>query len=311
MARLRPNPPPARDGLSPSCVVVPGGAAQLALDFFCGRFPFISAADWARRMLAGDVVDTRGTPIAAHTMLHGTERLYYYREVPPEPAIPFQETVLWQDAHLLVADKPHFLPVIPSGKYVRETLLVRLKKRLGLEALSPIHRIDRDTAGLVMFSVDPATRNAYQALFRERLVHKLYHAVADWNPALPWPLERASRIVAAAHFMQQCEAPGAPNAFTLIRPLQVRGNAALYELRPHTGQRHQLRVHMAALGLPLYGDDIYPTLLPEGPPDYRHPLQLLAKKLSFTDPLSGELREFESQRSLWADAEAAPAGGAS
>ena len=298
MSRYRPNPPPDREGLSPSCVVVPGQQACLALSFFVVRFPFISQADWQSRLSDGDVLDMHGQAVTADTLLQPGQRLYYYRAVPDEPPVPFEEVIVWQDAHLLVADKPHFLPVIPSGKYVRETLLVRLKQKLGLPSLSPIHRIDRDTAGLVLFSINPATRNAYHALFRERQVHKVYHAVAPWNPALHWPVERSTRIGHGAHFMQQQEVAGPPNAHTTIRPLEVRNGQALYELCPSTGQRHQLRVHMAALGLPLCNDGIYPTLRPEGDHDFSQPLQLLAKALSFTDPLSGQLRQFESNRSL-------------
>lgn len=299
MARFRPNPPPARDGLNPSCVVVPPGAATAALDFFDQRFAFIGREQWRARLAGGEIVDAQGAVLAPETPLRGGERLYYYRIIEDEPPVPFEEAVVWQDAHLLVADKPHFLPVIPSGKYARETLLVRLRHRFGLPHLSPIHRIDRDTAGLVLFSVDPRSRNAYQALFRERLVHKVYHAVAPWNPALAWPVQRASRIAEAGHFMQQCEVPGAPNAWTTIRPLEVRGAQALYELQPLSGQRHQLRVHMAALGLPLQGDAIYPRLLPENRTDYSQPLQLLAKSLSFVDPLNHQLRQFQSPRNLW------------
>jgi len=270
----------------------------LALDFFTRRFTFIDPQDWLERLGGGDVIDLLGNAVRPDTTLQPGERLYYFRAVEHEPEVPFQEKIIWQDEHLLVADKPHFLPVIPSGKYVRETLLVRLKNKLQLHALSPIHRIDRDTAGLVLFSVNPASRNAYQALFRQRQVFKIYHAVAPWNPELVWPLERNTRIGPGGHFMQQQELPGTPNASTRIAVLQVRGQHALYELCPTTGQRHQLRVHMAALGLPLCNDGIYPNLLPEGDYDFSRPLQLLAKTLSFTDPISGKLHRFESERSL-------------
>ena len=300
MSRFRPNPPPLRQGLAASCVVTPSQLPHgtLALDFFCTRFAFVAAREWAARFAAGDVLDVQGQRLNADTPLERGQRLYYFRAVPHEPEVPFEATVLWQDADLLVADKPHFLPVIPSGKYVRETLLVRLRAQYGLDHLSPIHRIDRDTAGLVLFSVNPATRNAYQTLFRERTVHKVYHGVAAWRPDLPWPLTRHSRIGPTAHFMQQHEVAGAPNALTHIRPLHVAGAHALYEMRPVSGQRHQLRVHMAALGLPLEGDGIYPALLPEAALDYQRPLQLLAQQIAFTDPVSGAPRSFTSQRTL-------------
>ncbi|MDE2418981.1 MAG: pseudouridine synthase [Burkholderiales bacterium] len=297
MSRYRPNPPPLRMGVSPSCVVLPVGAWQTVADFLELRFPAVSRAQWVQRMDAGEVIDSEGTPVEAAAAFTPGRRLYYYRTVEQETPIPFEAEVLHQDAHLLVVDKPHFLPVIPSGKYVQETVLVRLKHRLKLPDLSPIHRIDRDTAGLVLFSVNPSSRNAYQSLFRHRQVDKTYECIAPWNPALPWPLQRESRIAPAEHFMQQTEVSGAPNALTHIAPLEVHGKLARYTLKPVSGQRHQLRVHMAALGLPIVNDGIYPTLTPEGA-DYTKPLQLLARAIAFTDPVSGEPRQFSSQRSL-------------
>lgn len=298
MSRYRPNPPPTRCGVGPSCVVTPVGPWPTVHAFMVQRFAAVPAQEWQRRMLQGEVIDAHGQALAPHTPFQPGLRLYYYRTLPDEVAIPFEAVVLYRDDDLLVVDKPHFLPVLPSGKYLQETVLIRLKNTLKLAQLTPIHRIDRDTAGLVLFSVNPATRNAYHALFRQRAVHKVYHAIAPWNPALPWPLRRESRIGPGPHFMQQQEIPGTPNATTTMTPLDHRGTLALYQLEPHTGQRHQLRVHMAALGLPIVHDGIYPTLTPEGPPDHSKPLQLLAQSLAFTDPLSGEHRMFTSQRRL-------------
>ncbi len=267
-------------------------------EFLIQRFPGVPASVWQRRLQNGDVVDDAGHVINPTTAFEARCRLYYFRDVPQEPRIPFDEVVLWRDDHLLVVDKPHFLPVMPSGKYLQETVLVRQKNKLGLPDLVPIHRIDRDTAGLVLFSIQPATRNAYHALFRRREVRKTYEAIAPWNPALPWPIRRESRIEESDHFFQQAEVPGEPNALTYIEPLQVIGDVARYQLKPITGQRHQLRVHMAALGLPIVGDGIYPTLTPEGQIDFERPLQLLAKSIEFVDPLSGQLRSFTSERQL-------------
>ena len=299
MARYRPTPPPTRNGVGPSSVVLPLGDWATVLDFLVQRFPGVPHEQWLRRMTDGDVVDATGQPVPPSAPFIPHAQLYYYRALDVEPRIPFDEVLLWQDEHLLVVDKPHFLPVMPSGKYLQETVLVRLKNRLGLADLVPIHRIDRDTAGLVLFSVNPATRDAYHALFRKREVDKTYECIAPWDPALPWPLQRESRIAVAEHFMQQTEVPGKPNALTHIAPIEVHGELARYALKPVTGQRHQLRVHMAALGLPIVNDGIYPVLTPEGA-DYTRPLQLLAHSIAFTDPNTGVLRQFTSQRRLQA-----------
>ena len=303
MARYRPNAPPSRHGVGPSCVVLPPeGPWPTVLDFLITRFPGIDAIQWQQRMLAGDVIDEHGQLLAPPSPYVPKLHVYYFRALEVEPNIPFEAQVLWQDAHLLVVDKPHFLPVMPSGKYLQETVLVRLKNALGLDDLTPIHRIDRDTAGLVLFSVSRSTRDAYHALFRERTVTKTYECVAPSSTAHAWPMHRESRMVVAEHFMQMTEVPaevGSPvNAITDIALLETQGPWSRYQLKPLTGQRHQLRLHMAALGLPIRHDGMYPTLTPEGACNTAQPLQLLAKKIAFTDPLSGEHRTFSSQRSL-------------
>lgn len=298
MSRYCPSAPAPREGISASCVVIPAGSWPTVLDFLAERFGFLGRAEWTRRMEAGNVLDALGRTLGCQAPAQPGQRLYYYRQVPAEQPIPFQASVLWENEHLLVVDKPHFLPVVPSGPYLHETLLVRLKQSTGIDSLSPIHRIDRDTAGLVLFAKQPADRAPYHALFRQRRVDKVYECIAPWNPNLPWPITRATRLAGSAHFMQQTEVPGPVNAITQIEPLQHRGLLARYRLRPLTGQRHQLRVHMAALGLPIWGDGIYPTLTPEGSTDFSRPLQLLAQELAFTDPLTGQRLHFVSQRSL-------------
>ena len=294
--------PPTRSGIGPSCVALPAGPWPTLIDFLTERFVNVAPATWLARMARGEVLDEFGaviTPEQASQPPYPCHfRLYYYREVPDEPRIPFEEVVLYQDEHLLVVDKPHFLPVVPSGGYLRETLLVRLKHTLGLDDLVPIHRIDRDTAGLVMFAKQPASRAAYCALFSRHQVRKTYHAIAAWRADMTLPQLRQSRIREAGHFMLQHEVPGPVNAITEIDLLAVRGALARYALKPVTGQRHQLRVHMLGLGLPILNDGLYPTLTPEGQLDHAHPLQLLAKELSFTDPVSLTERHFVSQRRL-------------
>ena len=291
---------PLKNGVKPSCVVLPSQGQGLALDFLCQRLPAVSRSDWLQRMAAHEVVDERGRPVTPETPFLTGLRIYYYRQTAHEPPMPFRAQVLYQDAHLVVADKPHFLPVTPGGSYIQHTLLVQLKNQLGLPDLSPIHRIDRDTAGLVLFSLQPATRGAYHSLFRDHHITKHYEAVAPWRAELAFPREHRSCMAEGAQFFRMQEVPGVPNTLTRIELQAVQGAWARYRLSPVTGKRHQLRVHMAALGLPLRNDAFYPELNdpPEG--DFSRPLQLLARSLSFTDPVTGAVRYFESERQLLA-----------
>jgi tRNA pseudouridine32 synthase/23S rRNA pseudouridine746 synthase len=289
---------PILAGVSPSCVSLPGGDWPTFTDFLVQRFPDIPRAVWLERMAAGAVVDEFGEAVTPERAYRGHMRLYYYRSLPPETRIPFEEELLFQDGHLVVVDKPHFLPVTPSGHYLQETLLVRLKNRLGLDGLSPIHRIDRETAGIVLFSVRPQERAAYQDLFRQRTVDKVYEAIAPWRDDLVFPQVRRSRIVEGQPFFRQAEVDGAPNSETVIELLETRGPLARYRLRPVTGKKHQLRVHMDALGLPIVNDRVYPPLDPTPEDDYNFPLQLLAQGISFDDPFTGQRRQFNSKRRL-------------
>lgn len=289
-----------RDGVGPSCVGLPAGPWPTVLDFFATRFPAIAPDEWARRMRGGEVVNETGQALLPEQAYTAHTRVYYYRSLPAEPVNPAQEAVLFEDEWLVVADKPHFLPVTPSGKYLQETLLIRLRRKLGLDALAPLHRIDRETAGLVVFVKQPATRARYDALFARNAIHKAYQAIAPAAMGLQFPITRRSRLVEAAHFMQMHEQADAlePNSETTVELLETQGAMARYRLYPRTGKRHQLRVHMAALGLPIVGDRIYPTLQPEGTDDRANPLRLLAEHIAFTDPLTGQPRLFASQQAL-------------
>ncbi|RZL07933.1 MAG: pseudouridine synthase [Rubrivivax sp.] len=293
---------PTRDGVGPSCVALPPGPWLTVLDFLAERFAAIGRQEWQARLLRGDVLDAQGHPLPADQVYRARERLYYYRSLPQEPRIPFDEVVLYQDELLVVADKPHFLPVLPAGRYVQETLLVRLKRRLGLDTLAPMHRLDRETAGLVLFTVRPDTRDRYQALFRDRLIAKHYEAIAPHRPDLPLPAVHRSRIVPGAAFMTMREEAGEPNSETAIDCQAVNGAWARFGLSPRTGVKHQLRVHMAALGRPIRHDLIYPVLQPEAAADglgaYPPALQLLARTVAFTDPVTGQARRFDSARTL-------------
>ncbi|MBC7547660.1 MAG: RluA family pseudouridine synthase [Polaromonas sp.] len=289
---------PTKNGVGPSCVGLPAGKWPTITDFLVERFPAISREVWLQRMAHHLVVDEFGELVTPERAYPIHMRIYYYRDVDEEVRIPFEESVLYQDDHLVVADKPHFLPVTPSGHYLQETLLVRLKKRLGIDTLIPIHRIDRETAGLVLFSVNPSERNAFSALFREHTVTKHYEAIAPWHADLQLPITRKSRIVEDEPFFRQREVPGTPNSETRIDVVETRDNQARYALSPVTGKKHQLRVHMNALGLPILNDRMYPPVTDTPNDDYSLPLQLLAKSIAFTDPVTGKARNFQSQLKL-------------
>jgi tRNA pseudouridine32 synthase/23S rRNA pseudouridine746 synthase len=291
-----------KNGVGPSCVGLTTGKWPTITDFLVERFPAITREVWLERMAHQLVVDEFGGLVTPERTYPGPMRplfrVYYYRAVDVEARIPFEEAVLYQDDHLVVADKPHFLPVTPSGHYLQETLLVRLKKRLGIDTLIPIHRIDRETAGLVLFCIQPGERNAYQALFRDHTVTKHYEAIAPWRPDLTWPITRKSRIVEDEPFFRQREVPGRPNSETQMDVIEKNGDLARYALSPVTGKKHQLRVHMNALSLPILNDRMYPPVAETRNDDYSLPLQLLAKSIAFTDPVTGQERYFQSQLTL-------------
>ena len=292
----RPPPLPTRDGVGPSCVALPEGAWPTIAAFLVQRFPLIPADVWTARIANGEVVDEHGLSVTAQRPHQARLRVFYYRAIDAEPRIPFTETVLFQDELLVAVDKPHFLPITPGGRHLQETLLVRLKRSLGIDTLAPIHRLDRETAGVVVFSVQPATRGAYAQLFAQRQVSKHYEAIAPWRADLELPLTHRSRLVEDEHFMRMREVPGAPNSETRIELLEVLGERARYSLSPVTGRKHQLRVHCAALGIPILNDLMYPRLSAQGSDDFTRPLRLIARAIAFHDPITDRPRLFSSQR---------------
>ncbi|KQX24641.1 pseudouridine synthase [Variovorax sp. Root434] len=301
MTRRRPPqlPLPTRDGVGPSCVGLVHGHWPTIAEFLIERFPAITREAWLERIEANDVIDEHGVPVTVVRRYQSPLRVYYYRTLDNEARIPFEEQVVFRDDELLVVDKPPFVPVTPTGKYLQESLLVRLKRKLALDDLVPLHRIDRSTSGLVLFSVRPATRGAYQQMFPERRIAKHYEAVVPWREGVSSvPATYRSRLVDDDHFMRVREEPGEPNSETRIEVQEVRDGRALLKLSPVTGRKHQLRVHCMALGMPIVNDPIYPVLLPEGADDFGKPLQLLARSVAFLDPVSGDLRSFTSPRSL-------------
>ena len=291
------------EGVSSSRVYLPAGQSHACLlDFFIATFPHIDASEWRSRFDEGLVFNQEGEALpASHAYIPNTH-LLYFRRLAREPDLPFEEAILFQDEHILVADKPHFLPVTPSGLYLHQTLLSRLKKKTGIQNLSPMHRIDRDTAGLVIFSVNPPERAQYQNLFRDRAVKKVYEAIAPYSEELinKLPMTYQSRLEESEHFLQMQEVEGEANADTFIELLEVKKPWARYRLSPGSGKKHQLRCHLNSLGIPIQHDQIYPILTPyqEYDLDFSKPLQLLAKEIYFKDPVTGQERSFSSQRVL-------------
>ena len=286
--------PPAIDGVSASRLQLPPGPWATVLEALCARFPAVDRDIWRSRFARGRVLDAGGLPLDEHAAFRVGAEIHYYREVPAETRLAAEETILHVDEHLIVVDKPHFLPVIAGGGYVAETLLARLVRRYGDIGIAPLHRLDRLTAGVMLFSANPATRARYQSLFRTHAIDKRYEAIAPPLPAVVWPLERRSRLVRGDPFFLTREIEGEPNAFTRIDPIERGPETWRYALEPVTGRKHQLRVHMAALGAPILNDPLYPVLAAPAPDDPARPLKLLAQSLSFVDPLDGSARTFES-----------------
>ncbi|MGV0042430.1 pseudouridine synthase [Mycobacterium colombiense] len=284
---MRPAPLPVRDGLGPARLRLRGG---LVLAELTARFGAAARA----KVLAGEVVGADGAVIDAGTVLPAGASVYLYRELPDEVPVPFDIPVLHRDADIVVVDKPHFLATMPRGRHVAQTALVRLRRELGLPELSPAHRLDRLTAGVLLFTARREVRGAYQTLFARGLVAKTYLARADIDPELELPRVVRSRIIKRrGHLQAVCE-PGAPNAETHVELISADG---LYRLTPRTGRTHQLRLHMASLGIPIDGDPLYPNIIDVAPDDFSAPLRLLAQRIAFTDPLTGARREFVSRRS--------------
>jgi tRNA pseudouridine32 synthase/23S rRNA pseudouridine746 synthase len=291
-------PLPVRDGVAPSYLWITESRPGGMLAFLEERFADVAGPPWRERLARGDVVDAKGEPLGADSEVRQGMRIWYYRELEEETPIPFEERILFQDEHLLVVDKPHFLPMIPTGRFLRETLLVRLKRRLALPHLTPIHRLDRETAGVVIFSHNLATRGTYQSMFQKRVIRKTYEALAPMLENREFPFTYRSRMVDGEKFFVMKEEEGEPNSETVVELIERRGALARYRLHPHTGRKHQLRLHLASLGVPILNDAFYPVALPCKGDDFSAPLQLLARAIAFEDPLTGEARSFASEREL-------------
>ncbi|MGK0399517.1 MAG: tRNA pseudouridine32 synthase/23S rRNA pseudouridine746 synthase [Gammaproteobacteria bacterium] len=265
------------------------------LEYLIIKFPYINAQIWQQRITDGKVHWHDGSLLTTQSLFRPQQRVYYYREVESEPSIPFKETILFQDEHILVAYKPHFLTVTPGGIYVNECLQNRLRRSTGIKALQALHRLDRVTAGLVMFSTNLLTRNQYHDLFRTRQIHKTYQAITnigDDEKLTGQTWEVKNRIVHSEPRFRMQVAKGEANSHSVIRCLQQSTHQALFELNPVTGKTHQLRVHMQTIGFPILNDNYYPKLQPLSVDDYSAPLQLLATELQFIDPVTLNPRRF-------------------
>jgi tRNA pseudouridine32 synthase/23S rRNA pseudouridine746 synthase len=293
---VKPAPLPPRDGLGPARLRVYGGPLG---DELATRF----GPDVAAKAIAGEVVDQHGTVLDPATVLPSGAVVYLYRELRDEAPVPFDIPVLYQDEDIVVADKPHFLATMPRGRHVAQTALVRLRRQLGMDELSPAHRLDRLTAGVLVFTTRRAVRGVYQTMFARGEVRKTYLAAATVHPGMAFPRTVSSRIIKRRGNFQAVEEAGNPNAKTLLELFPARGwypqsADGLYRLTPQTGRTHQLRVHMASLGIPIYGDPLYPNVIDVAADDFSTPLQLLAQRIEFDDPRTGARRAFESRRLL-------------
>ncbi|MFI7483907.1 pseudouridine synthase [Kocuria sp. M1R5S2] len=303
--RPRPAPLPLRDGVDPVRVRLPVDAGPTTLRcWLLDRFP-ASAAELEDLFASGGIVDDAGRALGPGAALVPGGSVWYHRPLPEEPELPGDLPVLFEDEWLLAVDKPHGLPTTPRGGFVAQSALVKLRRSRGEDRLSPLHRLDRGTAGVLLLSRDPGTRGRFQVLFQDRAVAKEYEAVAAHRPALELPRTVESRIVKDRTSLQAREVPGPVNARTVVERSGTtfaddEGVWARYALRPETGRTHQIRVHLAGLGIPVRHDPLYPRVRPAGAP--ARPLQLLARRIAITHPVTGEPLVVESRRALGAGA---------
>ena len=291
-----PDPLPYRNGLAPLRIRLPHGeSAATVLEFLAREYP---DDQWAEAMAAGEVVDEKGRRWNDGSTYAPGRFVYFYREPVSETPVPFELEILYDDGGIVVVDKPHFLATIPRGMHVTETATVRLRRLLDCPELTPAHRLDRATAGVLIFTRTKELRRPYQELFSTRSVLKEYEAVAGFEPALDFPRVVRSRIEKVHGVMVAREEPGEPNSETRIELIEQVAESARYRLFPLTGRTHQLRIHLSSLGIPILGDPYYPVYTRTAADDFDNPLQLLARAVEFEDPITGARRRFESRRTL-------------
>ncbi|OBT06849.1 pseudouridine synthase [Shewanella sp. UCD-FRSSP16_17] len=292
----------AAKAAQPSYIVLPQSQTtpETVLAFLVSHFKQIPESVWIKRVVDGKVHWADGEPVTQTTKYRPATRVYYYREVESETKIPFQQQILHQDEHCILVFKPHFLPVTPSGNFVNECLIHRLRITTGIDTISPAHRLDRPTAGVMLMTVNPESRHAYHALFTDGKINKQYQAIAKLTPelltrheqgklSLPLKWTVKNRMVRSTPSFLMKITEGEANTHSEIRLIAVNGSRGLFELSPITGKMHQLRVHMMSLGMPLENDTNYPRLQPKATDDFTKPLRLIAKSLTFEDPFSQQM----------------------
>ncbi|MFC3896122.1 RluA family pseudouridine synthase [Lentzea rhizosphaerae] len=301
MRRKPSSPLPQRNGLDAARLKLPPEGSWPSLRaHLVERLPRV-APERIEEMLREERIWSVSGPLGVDAPFVPDSYIWFHRDLPVEVPVPFDVGVVYQDENIVIADKPHFLATIPRGQHIMQTALVKLRDSLGLPDLSPAHRLDRVTAGLVLFVVRRELRGKYQTMFRDRLVRKEYEAIAPHDPALELPRVVRSRIIKERGIITAFEVDGEPNAETHVSLVEHRDGLGRYRLNPHTGRTHQLRLHMSGLGVPIVNDDFYPVLRERPLDDFSSPLQLLARTLSFTDPVTGEERSFTSglELSAW------------
>ncbi|GAA6527042.1 pseudouridine synthase [Intrasporangium sp. DVR] len=302
MARggIPPSPLTARHGVDAQRIRMPQeGPWETLRDHLVERLRGITAAEVDRKLVAGEFVDAAGRPLPVDAPFVPRSVCWTHRDLPDEVEVPFEIDVLHRDERLVVIDKPHFLATMPRGRHVVQSALARTRVLTGLDRLTPAHRLDRPTAGVLMFTTEPRWRGAYQTVFAEGRVHKEYLAVAAVRDDLELPLVRRTHVLKEHGAHQAREVTGRePNAETLVELTARRGELGLYRLRPRTGRTHQLRCQLWGLGIPIVGDPLYPVEHDVPPDDFSEPLQLLSAVLEFDDPVDGTRRRFETSRTL-------------
>ncbi|MEG0482523.1 MAG: RluA family pseudouridine synthase [Acinetobacter sp.] len=292
--------PPMLNGVTASKVFLNAAEKnwQTIYEYLCDHFPHIPAHEWQQRFEDNLIIDMQGNSLNLASPFQQNTHIYYYRFLAHEIHVPFQEKILFENNDLMVIDKPHFLTISPTGQYVQETLLVRLKKITNNPDLTPIHRLDRETAGVVLISKQPATRGLYQQMFAERQVQKIYHAIAPYSPDLIFPCVVSLRMEKGEPFYTMQVVEGIANSQTDIELIEHDLSWAKYQLKPLTGKQHQLRVHLNSLNIPIKNDPFYPVISHKNDDDFSQPLQLLAKQIEFIDPVTQQKMCFCSEHEL-------------